>query len=404
MRWRRCALCLCVLGVSAFPAQAQGEGNRAEDAAAALIQQRARAREQQAVLRERLAAVQQEIERQDAQRRDVTQALKDSERAISAHMHALNQLHQQTDAVRTKLARVREDMTRQNAALQEQRQTLAAQLRAQYVSGLSPWAALLAGDDPHAIGRQLGYLGYVAQAQTDAVRKVQQVLALLARLRGEAQAQQALLENLTGATQRQVSELQAAQTTQQQQLRQLDAQLRLRRSQADQLLTDVRGLEALVTRLEAEITRQAQAAQERPQDADRPISGEGFAALRGTLPAPVSGERYGRFGAQRPEGGLWRGVLIRAPQGAPVHAVARGRVVYADWLTGFGNLMIVDHGAQYLTVYAYNQSLLRAVGDAVDAGEPLALVGATGGQVEPGLYFEIRHQGTPVNPRLWLRQ
>jgi len=402
MHWRRYAL--CVLSACALSAQAQDERSGAADAAAALSQQRAQARAQQAALRERLAAVQQEIERQDAQRRDVTQALKDSERAISVHVRALNQLRQQTDAVRTSLTRVREDITQQNAVLVQQRQVLAAQLRAQYVSGLSPWAALLAGDDPHAIGRNLGYLGYVAQAQTDTVRGVQQALAVLARLRGEAQAQQTQLERLTEATQRQVNDLQAAQTAQQQQLRQLDAQLRLRRSQADQLLSDVRGLEALVTQLEAEIARQAQAAQERLQDADRPMPDERFAALRGSLPAPVSGEIYGRFGTQRPEGGLWRGVVIRAPQGAPVHAVAQGRVVYANWLTGFGNLMIVDHGAQYLTVYAYNQSLLHAVGDVVDAGEPLALVGATGGQVEPGLYFEIRHHGAPVNPRLWLRQ
>jgi septal ring factor EnvC (AmiA/AmiB activator) len=120
------------------------------------------------------------------------------------------------------------------------------------------------------------------------------------------------------------------------------------------------------------------------------------------VPAPVKGEVQGKFGAQRPDGGLWRGIVLRAPEGTPVHAVAAGRVVYANWLAGFGNIMIVDHGAKYLSVYAYNQSLLKQVGDMVQAGDTIAAVGATGGQVEPGLYFEIRHQGTPVNPLLWL--
>ncbi len=104
----------------------------------------------------------------------------------------------------------------------------------------------------------------------------------------------------------------------------------------------------------------------------------------------------------RPEGGVWRGIVLRAPEGAPVRAVAPGVVVYAEWLRGFGNLIIVDHGQQYLTVYAYNQSLLKRVGDPVAAGDTIATVGATGGQVESGLYFEIRHRGAPVDPAQWL--
>jgi septal ring factor EnvC (AmiA/AmiB activator) len=130
----------------------------------------------------------------------------------------------------------------------------------------------------------------------------------------------------------------------------------------------------------------------------------GFTGLHRGLPYPVSGEVLGRFGAERPEGGLWRGIVLRSPEGTRVQAVAAGRVVYANWLSGFGNIMIVDHGAKYLSVYAYNQSLLKRVGDIVAAGDTIATVGATGGQVDSGLYFEIRHQGTPVNPLLWLRR
>lgn len=130
-----------------------------------------------------------------------------------------------------------------------------------------------------------------------------------------------------------------------------------------------------------------------------------LAALDGLskgLPYPVRGDVQGRFGMERPEGGVWRGIVLRAAEGVRVAAVAPGRVVYAGWLAGFGNLMIVDHGAKYLSVYAYNQSLLKEVGDPVGRGDAIATVGATGGQVEPGLYFEIRHEGKPVNPLLWL--
>ncbi|MGX5658657.1 murein hydrolase activator EnvC family protein [Castellaniella ginsengisoli] len=130
---------------------------------------------------------------------------------------------------------------------------------------------------------------------------------------------------------------------------------------------------------------------------------DGFPGLTKGLPRPVSGEIQGRFGAQRPEGGLWRGIVLRAATGTPVRAVAAGRVVFAHWLSGFGNLLIIDHGKQYLSIYAYNQSLLRQVGDVVARGDEVARVGATGGQVEPGLYFELRHQGAPINPEVWLK-
>jgi len=129
----------------------------------------------------------------------------------------------------------------------------------------------------------------------------------------------------------------------------------------------------------------------------------GFAGLDKGLPRPVTGTVQGRFGAQRAEGGLWRGIVLRAPAGTPVHAVAAGRVVYAHWLSGFGNLLIIDHGKQYLSIYGYNQSLMRQVGDVVARGDEVARVGATGGQVEPGLYFELRHEGAPINPEMWLK-
>jgi septal ring factor EnvC (AmiA/AmiB activator) len=111
----------------------------------------------------------------------------------------------------------------------------------------------------------------------------------------------------------------------------------------------------------------------------------------------------GRFGQTRPDtGDVWRGILINASAGAPVKAVASGAVVFANWVKGYGNLIIVDHGNDYLSVYGYNQSLSRHVGDSVKAGEVIARAGSTGGQVEPALYFEIRQGTRPVDPMQWL--
>lgn len=128
-----------------------------------------------------------------------------------------------------------------------------------------------------------------------------------------------------------------------------------------------------------------------------------FEALKGKLRAPVAGKLAARFGAKRGDGPSWKGVFIRATEGTDIHAIAAGRVVFAEWLRGFGNLIIVDHGGQYMSIYGNNQSLLKRAGDIVKAGDAIASVGNSGGNEESGLYFELRHQGRPFDPAGWVR-
>jgi septal ring factor EnvC (AmiA/AmiB activator) len=127
-----------------------------------------------------------------------------------------------------------------------------------------------------------------------------------------------------------------------------------------------------------------------------------FASLRGQLRPPVTGKLAARFGAKRGEAS-WKGVFIKAPEGAEVRAVAAGRVVFANWMRGFGNLIIVDHGSEYLSIYGNNQTLLKRAGDPVKAGDPIASAGNTGGNEESGLYFELRHLGKPFDPATWIK-
>ena len=142
----------------------------------------------------------------------------------------------------------------------------------------------------------------------------------------------------------------------------------------------------------------------RPADiALAPAAPEGaFASLRGQLRAPVTGKLAARFGAKRGEAS-WKGVFIKADEGADVRAVAGGRVVFAKWMRGFGNLIIVDHGSQYLSIYGNNQTLLKREGDAVKGGDPIASAGNTGGNEESGLYFELRHLGRAFDPASWIK-
>ncbi|WP_370662263.1 murein hydrolase activator EnvC family protein [Massilia solisilvae] len=137
----------------------------------------------------------------------------------------------------------------------------------------------------------------------------------------------------------------------------------------------------------------------------QPAAPEGaFASLKGKLAPPVAGKVETRFGAKRADGGpAWRGMFIKAAEGSEVRTVAAGRVMFASWMRSYGNLIIIDHGGQYLSIYANNQSLLKHVGDMVKPGEPIATAGNTGGNEESGLYFELRHLGAPFDPAGWVR-
>jgi septal ring factor EnvC (AmiA/AmiB activator) len=162
----------------------------------------------------------------------------------------------------------------------------------------------------------------------------------------------------------------------------------------------LRADESRLARLVEELGRVLSARVERtPQPQARK---EPFSKLRGRLSLPIRGELIGRFGAPR-SGTQAKGVFIRAPEGQPVRAVARGQVVYAEWIRGFGNLLILDHGEAYLSIYANNESLLKQVGETVAAGDTIATTGASGGNEETGLYFEMRHLGRAFDPLRWVK-
>jgi len=128
-----------------------------------------------------------------------------------------------------------------------------------------------------------------------------------------------------------------------------------------------------------------------------------FESLRGRMAAPISGKVAARFGAKRGDGPVWRGIFFKAPEGTEVRAVGPGRIAYAAWMRGWGNVIIVNHGGEYLSIYGFNQTLLKHAGDAVKAGDIIASAGSTGGNEESGLYFELRHLGKPIDPAGWVK-
>lgn len=358
-------------------------------------------------IRGRIQALKKQLTESEGSKTEAADALKDSERAVSETSRKLYQISGQRREVNTALSRLQSRIRFVESNIADEQTTLGRLLYQQYVGGQSDAIKLvLNGEDPNEIARQLHYLSYVSRARAE----------LLASLRENL----ANLKELTGETRRKSSELHALQSDETLQMRRLEKEKAERqrvyvkvsddidksRKQLSTLKRDEERLSQLIERLAKEAARKNKKPGKRLTNQALPNADMGsgpFRQLKGRLRLPVIGELMNRFGGLRQDSGLsWKGLFISAKPGRDVKAIAGGRVVYADWLRGFGNLLILDHGDGYMSLYGNNESLLKQVGEETRAGEPIAATGNSGGNPDSGLYFELRFQGKPFDPIPWV--
>lgn len=387
------------------------------------------AKQQRQELSARIAKIQKQIDLQLKQRKTADAALQKTESSISDIIRQLSILEIDQKKTNTELQNLKKQQKDANLQLKQHQQQLAQQMQAQYKSKVSAWGVLLSGDDPNEIGRNLAYLEYIHKHQAKVMDEINAYIEQSKKLQSKADIKQNELHELIQNISNNKKQLETQKQEHAQVLKSIDADLKVQRKESNTLEQDQNRLGELIQNiqvdldveskkrqiaLEKQAAQTAQAAKEVQEKQEKPKASASnkllsapagaMLGLEKNLIKPVSGDVLGKFGASRPEGGVWRGIVIRSPLDTKVKAVAPGQVVYANWLAGFGNILIIDHGSQFLSVYAYNHSLLKQIGDKVAANDVIATVGATGGQVEPGLYFEIRENGKPVNPVLWLVQ
>jgi septal ring factor EnvC (AmiA/AmiB activator) len=426
MRLRALWLCTALSGVLV--------GGSAPAATEEIVARQLQVERERTELRARIQLLQKELDEREAKRQEAADALQVSETAISVSTRRLAELGTQLRQAQSDLEDLQSQLKRQQTLLTTRRDELSDQLRKQYSSGLSPWAALLSGDDPQQLGRNLTYLDYISRARSVKVAELKKEIERLAELEAKTELRRQDVARLVQETTEQKELLEAQKRERATVLARIEGQLQAQRVEAATLGRDDKRLSGLIDDLNGQLQaakeaaenarkaelarqaeqsrqeqarRQAQEAQERQQaqaaaqartSENTATAGPVGEGLKPGLRWPVKGAVMARFGTDRPEGGVWRGILLRANEGAAVQAVGSGTVVYANWLRGFGNLVIIDHGQQFFSVYAYNQSLLKQIGDEVKTGDTVALVGSTGGQLDSALYFEIRHRGTAVDP------
>ena len=364
-----------------------------DDAAQRAAQER-EAKQQLDALRERIRALAEERRATDGEHAQATTALREQERAIAAAAKEVHALDARLAAQQVELDRLEGERETLARTLSAQREALAGLLRSAYALGRDEeLKLLLQQDDVGAIARVLAYHRYFQRARIARIDGLLADLEALARLQDSIAAARGALEATRTNQQAEVARLEAGRAERSALLATLAGELADQQARLAALGKDERDLVGLLEKLRdvfADIPRQLSGA-------------EPFASLRGQLPWPLRGKLRAGFGGSDDNGRKLTGLLIASASGTPVQAVARGRVAYADWLKGYGMLLILDHGDGWMSLYGYNESLLKEVGDWVAAGETVAQSGASGGQPVPALYFELRQQGKPVDPKPWLR-
>lgn len=369
-----------LLGMLAGPALAQ-QDESTED-----IQARLKALEQE------LIDYREQLEETESQKSDIEATLERNEKSINDLLREIDRIEGEIDSNENRISRLTDEQSELLLAKQEQQQHIVRQVRAAYEIGNQEYLkVLLNQEDPAEIARMLTYYDYFNEARARQVQGYNQTLAQLERVSlALATETQTLRSNRAQHESRRVS-LASAQRQRKQTLAALIREIENTGSAISKLESDRDHLEKLLTRLQTSLA-----------SIPTPGTAQPFAGMKGKLLLPARGEVSHSFGNHRNRGKLkWHGIFIEAEAGEPVYAVHYGRVVFSDWLRGFGLLMIINHGEGYMSLYGHNQVLYFETGDWVTSGDVIATVGNTGGQTDTGVYFEIRIAGEPSDPEQW---
>lgn len=334
---------------------------------------------------------QEQINQQLESARALQDSLKTVELQIAKTAKALNQTEISLANNQKQLADLRKKKEGYQGSLQQQKAALALQIRSAYMTGDYDFAKMLLNQQDAAnFERTITYYQYLNKERKSQIDSFNLLVQELQKVDSQ------LIENQ--------QELQTLKVQQIEQQKSFKAQLSEREVTLSAIQASIESEEAKIAQLQINEKNLLEALTRAQQQASKQsISLDGLAALKGSLLMPAQGRLRKMFGRFRQGQIKWKGVVIYGGAGEQVVAIHDAKVLYSDWLRGFGLVTVLDHGDGFMSLYGHNQALLKQAGDTVQAGEAVALLGQSGGQSRPNLYFEIRHKGRPINPVNWLQ-
>lgn len=343
------------------------------------------------VLQEQIQQTQSELRAKQQQASRLEAQLRDAEVAISDAAKALNETDQSLQRNQQRQTSLISEQASLTTKIETQQKQLAAQVKSAFMAGNYDYAKMLLNQENAAtFERVLSYYQYVSEARREAIEAFRADISALESVKREIAAVIVELESLRATQKQQRDQLAKQQQQREQTLTALNQAIASDAERVEQLQASA---EALLRAIE----------QARIDAQQQPTTLDGLSQSKGQLAMPADGRFRRLFGDRRQGQVRWTGVIIEGREGSPINAVYQGRVLYADWLKGFGLVTILDHGDGYMSVYGHSQALLTQPGDTVLAGQTIGLVGRSGGQNSPNLYFEIRHKGKALNPSAWLK-
>lgn len=345
-------------------------------------------------LKKSIAELKKELEQTKSSRDKLQQDLEKTEKNIGELSEKAREIREQLQEGQEKLEELKDERSELDVKKKSQQSYVSQHLKSAWRMGQQGNIRLLLNQqDPSRVARNLKYYDYVIKARAQKISAYMQTIERINQIEPEIALQTQQLQNNHNKLQAQREELRNSQSQ--------------RKVLLENLVADIRDKDSQLTSLQADRTRLQRLLSNVKQflnDADLSSNAENFASLKGKLPWPTRGKILHNFGTSRVGNRLrWEGMLIQANTGSPVIAVHHGRVVFSDYLRGHGLLIVVDHGSGYMTLYAHNEVLYKEIGEWVNSGETIATVGASGGQQNSALYFELRHKGEPTNPRSWFK-
>lgn len=341
----------------------------------------------------------------------------------------LHDLQNQATRQKQNLANVQKELQALKNELHKENKELEGQIQAMYAMGKKEKLKLILNQQDSALAsRIVAYYEYLNTARTQKLTTVNQTMARLEELTSQQQIESERLEKTL--EQKKLEQIKIDQLKKQRHallkkgaftftenehyltyLKDNEHSLKNLLSSVQTSTKDL--LEEISKSKILRLDRERLAEENKPTQPEESVKttqadffqplGDDFGELKGELAWPIKGDVIHKFGSKRGEGAKWDGVIIRAPEGTEIHSITDGKVVFANWLRGYGILIIVDHGKGYMTLYGFNQSLFKKEGDIVSAGEVIASVGQSGGQEEAGLYFAIRKNAKSLNPLEWCK-
>lgn len=353
-----------------------------------------------AKLQKEIGELQSELKKVQGARSNVQQDLQKNEVQMSELQKKVEKIQQDINEQNKQISNLQKERDGLQKAREKQQKQASEQILAAYKLGQQPqFKVFLNQESPERISRMMKYHSYFMAAHADKMKTYLDTIAQLSTLEPEISQKTEALRTIKEQLDKQQLELAEAQAQRKQTLAKINTTISSKDRELKDMQEDRRQLQSLLQK----VTRATNSLAATPSYVPLPNAGEKFSSRKGRLPWPTQGRIGNKFGSSQVEGQLqWNGILINASSGQQVVAVHYGRVVFADYFRGQGLLVIVDHGEGYLTLYAHNQLLHKKAGDPVKAGELIASVGNSGGQSNNGLYFEIRFQGTAIDPAIWL--